>query len=83
MLWLSRFYIGDVKRDVARDNANDGDKQQSPLNLPWPPWVMRHKWKKSYLCCIAQGGHGKYNGDCHCRRRYSVTFTNVNDPLVF
>ena len=40
---LSFVYIGDVKRDVARDNANAGDKQKSPLYLPWPPWAMRHR----------------------------------------
>jgi hypothetical protein len=39
----SHIYIGDVKRNVTRDNANDGDKQQSPLYLSWPPWAMRHK----------------------------------------
>jgi hypothetical protein len=40
---LSRLYIGDVKRDVTPDNANDGDKRQSPLYLPWPPWAMRNR----------------------------------------
>ncbi len=43
VLSLSCVHICDVKHDVAPDNANDGDKQQSPLYLPWPPWAMQHK----------------------------------------
>ena len=36
---LSCVYIS----DVAQDNANGSDKQQSPVYLPWPPWAMQHK----------------------------------------
>jgi hypothetical protein len=39
---MSRVYIGEVKSDNARDNTNDGNKQQSPSYLPWPPWVMQN-----------------------------------------
>jgi hypothetical protein len=46
--------------------------------------VQGHKLKQSYLCCIAQGGQGKYN-KCRCCQHYHghyrITFANVNDPL--
>ncbi len=47
--------------DNAGNNNSDSYMKQY---LPWPPWATRQKQKQSYLCCVAQGGLGKYNSGC-------------------
>ncbi len=50
--------------------------------LPWPPCAERHKLKWSYLCCVAQGGQGKYNQVSLLPTGLLTNIANVNDPLL-
>ncbi len=67
-------------RDGIRDNANNGDKQQSPLYLNMTTLGNVTQIGLFLFMSLCPRWPRKVSNDCRCCWHYRVTFANVNDP---